>query len=81
MLAAKENPCILTFGVTIQGLFFCKLFLMKNLYFDAAGLHHILCQLIWIRISVDNALNTSVNEDFGAHYAGLVSAVYCRPFY
>ena len=75
MLAAKENPCILTFGVTIQGLFFCKLILMKNLYFDAAGLHHILCQLIGIRIGVNDALNACVNENFRAHYAGLVCAI------
>ena len=48
---------------------------MENLYLNTAGLHHILCQLIRIRIGVNNALNASIDEDFGAHYAGLVRAV------
>ena len=74
MLAAKENPCILTFGVTIQG-FFCKLFLVKNLNGNAAGLHHVLRQLVRIGVGVNNALNARINEDFGAHHAGLVSAI------
>ena len=48
---------------------------MENLYLNTAGLHHILRQLIRIRIGVNNALNASIDEDFGAHYAGLVRAV------
>ena len=51
------------------------LFLMENLYLNTAGLHHILRQLIRIRIGVNNALNASIDEDFGAHYAGLVRAI------
>ena len=48
---------------------------MENLYLNTAGLHHILRQLIRIRIGVNNALNASIDEDFGAHYAGLVRAI------
>ena len=48
---------------------------MENLYLNTAGLHHILCQLIRIRIGVNNALNASIDKDFGAHYAGLVRAI------
>ena len=74
---AQKNPCIITVKAIVQGLFLFTSngLLVKDLNFYTAGLHHILCQLIWIRISVDNALNTSVNEDFGAHYTGLMSAV------
>ena len=57
---AGENICLL---------------LVENLDFNATGLHHILRQLIWIRIGVNNAFNACVNKDFGTHYAGLVGAI------
>ena len=59
----------------MQGKNLFALFLMENLYLNTAGLHHILRQLIRIRIGVNNALNASIDEDFGAHYAGLVRAI------
>lgn len=43
--------------------------------FNAGGLHHILRQLIGIRIGVNDAFDAGVDEYFGANYAGLVSAV------
>lgn len=43
--------------------------------FDAGGLHHILRQLIGIRIGVDDTLDAGIDEYFGADYAGLMGAV------
>ena len=43
--------------------------------FNAGSLHHILRQLIGIRISVDDTLDAGVDEYFGANHAGLVGAV------
>ena len=52
---------------------------MKNLNGNATGLHHVLRQLVRIGVGVNNALNARINEDFGAHHAGLVGAVESAP--
>ena len=57
------------------------LFLVKNINLNTAGLHHILRQLIGIRIGVNNTLDARVDENLGAHHTGLVRAIQRAPIH
>lgn len=58
-------------------LFTAYLLLIQYADFNSRCSHHILRQLIRIRISINNALNACVNQNLGADHTGLMRTINC----